>query len=398
MRLAYVAPFGFAPKNTTARRVMPMARAMVARGHQAGVVVPAYDDPESFGRHWNDSGVEVHTLPRPRGMALPLASVPLTQLALARSALRRLERWRPDIVHVFKPKAVSGLVQALLWRRRDRPGLVLDCDDWEGKAGWSANEPYSWWQREVFERQERWGLDACDARTTASLELARRRGAVPVERIVNGFDADTYRLWCEAPPPSASPPRPHAVIYTRFYDVPPEEWVQLVVSLLTREPELTLSIVGAGPRSPMADMLPALERQGLSDRVRVCGWLDFARLGAFFADCDLALMPMADTLANRSKCSVRYIDLMIAGVPIVASPVGEATAYVRDGETGYLAAEASMEALTAAAARALQDPQRGVMAQQARAYAMGELSWSRLTASLDGLYETVLAARASLRR
>ena len=146
----------------------------------------------------------------------------------------------------------------------------------------------------------------------------------------------------------------------------------------------------------MAQALPALEAQGLADRVRVHGWLDFAGLGAFFADCDLALMPLADTVANRSKCSVRYMDLMVAGVPIVASPVGEATTYVRDGETGYLARDASMEALTAAAAYALRDPNRGRMAEQARAYATGELAWDRLTAPLDGLYDAVLAARKSV--
>ncbi len=392
MNLVYVAPFGFQPKNTTARRVMPMARAMAARGHRVRVLVPPYDDPASFGRRWTDAGVEVHSLPRPRGMSVPVAGVPLTQVALARSAMRRLERWRPDIVHVFKPKAVSGLVQALLWRKRDRPGLVLDCDDWEGKAGWSANEPYSWWQRELFERQERWGLGACDARTTASAELMRRPGAEPVARIVNGYDAATYRAWREATPPSTVPPRPQGVIYTRFYDVPPEDWVRLVTGTLTSVPDLTLSIVGAGPRSPMAHVLPALEARGLSDRVRVRGWLDFAGLGAFFAGCDLALMPMADTVANRSKCSVRYIDLMVAGVPIVASPVGEATTYVRDGETGYLACDASMEAVAAAAVNALQDPARGRVAEQARTHAMGELAWDRLTEPLDGLYEVARTA------
>ena len=397
MKLVYVAPFGFAPKNTTARRVMPMARAMADRGHQVRVVVPAYDDPESSGRCWNDAGVEVRALPRPRGMGLPLVGIPLTQLALARSAMRRLQRWRPDVVHVFKPKAVSGFVQAMLWRKRDRPGLVLDCDDWEGKAGWSANEPYSWWQRELFERQERWGLGACDARTAASAELARRRGAEPVACIVNGYDAATYQAWREAEPAGSTPSQPHAVIYTRFYDVPSEIWVRLALEVLRRVPGLTISIVGAGPRSPMADMLPALEAQGLADRLRVHGWLDFAALRARLAACDIALMPMADTLANRSKCSVRYMDLMIAGVPIVASPVGEATTYVRDGDTGYLASDDSAEALAAAAVRALQDPRRSSMAAQARAYAMCDLAWTRLAAPLDGLYEAALRARASRR-
>ncbi|MCY4110960.1 MAG: hypothetical protein OXF96_03340, partial [Chloroflexi bacterium] len=77
--------------------------------------------------------------------------------------------------------------------------------------------------------------------------------------------------------------------------------------------------------------------------------------------------------------------------------VGEATTYVRDGETGYLARDASMEALTAAAVSALQDPNRGRVAEQARTYAMGELAWKRLTAPLSALYEGVLADLARAR-
>ena len=65
MDVAFVAPFGFAPKSTTLRRVMPMARALVARGLGVRVVVPPYDDPRSFGRRWDDHGVQVVCLERP---------------------------------------------------------------------------------------------------------------------------------------------------------------------------------------------------------------------------------------------------------------------------------------------------------------------------------------------
>ena len=56
-----------------------------------------------------------------------------------------------------------------------------------------------------------------------------------------------------------------------------------------------------------------------------------------------------------------------------------------------------MEALTDAAVSALQDSKRGQIAEQARAYAMRELAWERLTAPLVGLYEEVLAGRARAR-
>ena len=54
-----------------------------------------------------------------------------------------------------------------------------------------------------------------------------------------------------------------------------------------------------------------------------------------------------------------------------------------------------MEALTAAAVHALQDPNRGRVVGQARAYARRELAWDRLTAPLGGIYEAVRVARES---
>ena len=59
MDVVFIAPFGFEPKNTTSRRVMPMARALVSVGHRIRVVVPPYDDPGTYGDTWEDGGVEV---------------------------------------------------------------------------------------------------------------------------------------------------------------------------------------------------------------------------------------------------------------------------------------------------------------------------------------------------
>jgi glycosyltransferase involved in cell wall biosynthesis len=366
-----------------------MARAMVARGYDVRVVVPPYDDPANYGRCWVDDGVDVEILGRPVVAGIPLVGTALTQLALARGAVEAIDRWQPDVVHVFKPKAVSGLVQALLARRRDRPAIVLDTDDWEGKAGWSRNEAYSWWQKELFERQEQWGLRGCDARTAASAELARRSGAEPVVRIVNGYDAQTYAPWrtikSEGPPCSTQ----HALVYTRFYDYPVEGWVQLVLGVLKAIPDLRLSMVGSGPLTPIERIQREVAVHGVSDRLSVYGWTAFDDLPERFAGSDIALMPMADSLANRSKCSVRYVDLMVAGVPIVASPVGEASTYVRDRVTGYLADDSSVEALVAAVSKGLSDPVRGDVAERACSYAKRELSWKRLTEPLDGLYAAV---------
>lgn len=408
MRLACIAPFGFAPKNTTGRRLLPMARALAARGHDVRVIVPPYDDPANYGRAWKDAGVEIVCLKRPRLAGLPVVGQAYTQWALARQAVAAVLAGRPDLVHVFKPKAVSGLAQHLLWRRARRPCLVLDTDDWEGKAGWSAYEDYPRWQAEVFDWQERSGLRRCDAVSAASRTLEERArrlpAAVPVVHLPNGFDPQTYANWRQPVEPAVARRKLGfagdqrvVLIYTRFFEYPVDAWVD-VIGRLARADALThFAVLGSGKYGQESALASRLHSAGLAGRVRFLGWVAFDDLPTVFAAADVGLLAMTDTLANRSKCSLKFTDLMSAGVPVVATPVGEATTYVRDGETGFLAADDSPAALAAATLRALTARHRVARSERAREHATRELAWERLVAPLDELYAMALE-RAAARR
>jgi len=52
---------------------------------------------------------------------------------------------------------------------------------------------------------------------------------------------------------------------------------------------------------------------------------------------DIGVMPLQDTLFNRAKCAFKAIEYMACGVPVVASPVGEANYIIQNGENGFLA-------------------------------------------------------------
>ena len=408
MYAVYIAPFGFAPKNTTARRVMPMARAAAAVGHRVRVIVPPYDDPGTYGREWEDDEVEVTCLPRPRFDGTVLVGPAWTQWQLARAAAELVKDWRPDVVHVFKPKAVSGLAQMLIARRRERPAIVLDLDDWEGRAGWSRNEDYPRPLVELFEFQERLGMRRCDAITAASRLLAERPGAVdpdcPRLHIPNGFDPAAYEDW--APDRVGSAFRRSlgigsdaqlVLIYTRFFDYGLEAWARVIRDIALQSPTVRFLVLGAGKFGQERDLAADMRVSGLGDRMSFLGWLPFADIPSALAAVDVALMPLADTVANQAKCSPRYIDLMYAGVPVVTTPVGEALTFIRDGETGYVAADASPEAVTATVLRALAATEIADVRMRASRRATEELSWERLTAPLTGLYEGAVARAASRR-
>ena len=382
-----------------------MARAAAATGHRVRVIVPPYDDPATYGREWEDSDVEVTCLPRPRFDGTVLVGAAWTQWRLARAAADLVTKWRPDLVHVFKPKAVSGLAQTLIARRRERPAIVLDLDDWEGRDGWSQNEDYARALVELFEIQERLGMQRCDAFTTASRLLAERAGEVASDRprlhIPNGFDPAAYENW--------SPNRVGGafrrslgigsaaqliLIYTRFFDYGLEQWAHVIREIAAKSPAARFLVLGAGKFGQERDLAADMRISGLADRMSFLGWLPFADIPSALAAVDLALMPLADTVANRAKCSPRYIDLMYAGVPVVTTPVGEALTFITDGETGYVAADSSPSEVAAAVRRALTAKGGSELRARARRRAVDELSWERLTEPLTGLYEGAVSRAA----
>src|SRR5438067_2136936 len=117
-RLVLVAPFACTPKSTTRLRVLPLARALAANGHQVTVLLPPYDNPAEGGQTFCSGAARVEALPVDSGLREESWRQAIAQPRLALALARRTLALRPDVVHVFKPKAVSGLTQTLLWYRR----------------------------------------------------------------------------------------------------------------------------------------------------------------------------------------------------------------------------------------------------------------------------------------
>ena len=401
MDVVFLAPFGFSSKNTTGRRLLPMARAIVAEGHRARVLVPPYDEPSLYGKSWEDCGVEVCCVNGPRFVGGSFSAQMWAQCQLAQACAKLVREWAPDLVHIFKPKAVSGLAQLFISLRSGRPGIVLDLDDWEGRDGWSANEDYSRLLVEIFDLQERVGMRRCDAFTAASRRLAKRALGLAAGRevlhIPNGFDQSAYADWNLD---RASADRDDfrssiglsqsdrlALIYTRFFDYEVSSWVELIRSIAASSRTTRFLVIGAGKFGQEKDLSDAIGDLGLSSRIMFMGWTKFEALPSLFVASDVALMPMTNNLANQAKCSPRFVDLMYAGVPVVTTPVGEASTFITDGFTGYVADSDQPAAVAAASLRALTDCEVANVREQARMRVCEELSWSSVTVPLPDLYE-----------
>ncbi|MCD6288882.1 MAG: glycosyltransferase, partial [Anaerolineae bacterium] len=325
MRIVMIGPFGIRVRGTMWRRALPLARALIRRGHHVTMILPPWDSPADAGHTWEDGGVLIvntHT-DHP--------------VQIVSEMLRLTVAHRPDVVHVFKPKAYAGAILQILWYLRAtglwRGRLVLDADDWEGPGGWNERAGYTRPMRWLFAWQERWGFRHADALTVASRWLAAQAhvmGTSLAVHIPNGIDIES---WPERPTP---PPPPTALLLTRFVEFAPAQLPAIWRYVHARLPDARLIVAGGSLRGEdriarrlMTAELPHAEVQWL-------GEIPSQAIPSLCARAHLAFFPAKSNRINRAKCPARLADVMAAGLPVVASQVGEHETYIVHKKTGLL--------------------------------------------------------------
>lgn len=397
LRISLIAPFGLKHKGTASARILPLAEALAERGHLVRVCVPPWDDPEpslpSFARC---NGVELVTVSlRPAPLALQLPRR-LGQTALA---------FKPDVIHVFKPKAYSGLT-ALLFSLRGKP-FVLDTDDWEGAGGWNDINPYSLLQKRLFAWQERDLPRRAAAVTVASRTLQTQVWGFGVARdkvfyLPNGVSPTKYAGWQGAKAEEATQRwqaklglegKTVLLAYTRFAEFKAPRLLEIVRRTLDLLPpaqaeNTRLLVVGGGFFGEEKGLHELAQHYGLSGKVIVTGQAAWEDLPGLLRCGDVALYPFDDTLINRARCSVKFLELLLAERPVVTEAVGQQSEYLREGEGGHLVAPGDTAAFAAAAAQLLQlSPEsRHELGAIAARRLYSEFSWSKLVEQAEAAY------------
>jgi glycosyltransferase involved in cell wall biosynthesis len=362
LRIALVAPFGLRAKGTTRARALPLARELARHGHDVALFIPPYDSPEDAGKRWSDAGVEVVNVPLPRMGA----SSPIRYFIFAWSLLRTVVAWQPEIVHVFKPKGPSGLVATALWATRgwgraafvSNCPLVIDSDDWEGPGGWNDDPRvgYSPLQKRFFAWQERTGLSHADAWTVTS-ECLRQRAVLfgaASEKVfvlhngVSNFGFENPESVLVNHQSSLVNPQ-SAILYTRFAGVRPADVIAIWARVRQDLSDARLTVVGRGVGGEERELA------GVSG-IEVAGWAEPEQLPALFAGMQVAVVPWADTPSNRARHSAKVLELMAAGLSVVAYAVGELP--VTLGETGILVPPGDAAAFAQGVAELLADADR----------------------------------------
>jgi glycosyltransferase involved in cell wall biosynthesis len=385
-RVTMLAPFGIRPKGTLAARMLPLAQALVRRGHQVTIVAPPVHNPQDAGQRVLYGGVAVtHTqLPRLPG---PAHAGEYALLLLARAMADQ-----PEVLHLFKPRGYSGLAALLARFLSPSVALVVDTDDWEGWGGWNDLLPYPRAAKQLFAWQERDLPRRARAVTVASRTLQTQvwgAGVAP-ERVFylpNGLSPLAHALLA-TPRPTPDPARPPVLLlYTRFWEFDVREVVATLAAIVQHSPRARLLVVGQGERGEERDLLRLAERAGLAEAITYHGWVEPPHLPALFASADIALAPIDDTLINRARCSVKLLELMASGLAVVAGRVGQALEYIEDGRSGLLVAPGDPAALARAVLRLLDDaPLREQLGAGGRERAARCFRWDDLALEAERAY------------
>jgi glycosyltransferase involved in cell wall biosynthesis len=181
----------------------------------------------------------------------------------------------------------------------------------------------------------------------------------------------------------------YILLYTRFFEFKIDRVLAVFRRVVDKVPQARLLVVGKGFHEEEQQLIEQARLIGLHNQIDYMGWVDPDALPGFFAQSRVAIYPFDDTLINRTKCAVKLIDLLAAGVPVVADAVGQNMEYIRHNETGWLVPSGNVEAMAGAVVAVLSDPSR---AKNIGTAAMQDMrlrfDWDRLVESVEKIYQS----------
>ena len=217
-------------------------------------------------------------------------------------------------------------------------------------------------------------LVQADLVVTVSTDLqkwVKRVRSGPVVTVFNGFEP----LWFAHPDPTSG-----GRVRLGFIGHP-KPWhgadrlLDLLVSLGHRGFDPELMIIGGGPGAD--DLAARADRLGLFDQVIITGARPPAVASGLLTTCDIGLAPyrFQDPFYF---CPLKVIDYLAAGVPIVASAIGDIPELVADA--GFTVPPDDDDAIADAVQRLILDPSlRRRLGAAGRTRAMDSLTWQSAT-------------------
>ncbi|MRS11786.1 MAG: glycosyltransferase family 4 protein [Actinobacteria bacterium] len=437
MRIALFTDTYLPEVNGAVTSIDSHTRLLGERGHEVLIICPRYRKPILY--------VVPHVTIQ-RYHSFSFISNKDTRIALPTmaSVARKLRKFRPDVVHVHTPLSIGiiGLATARMMKlpivetyhtyipdfmQYLEPHRLLRLDDLQDRVrnsiifermftsgtfhGLEALEEKGRRAAEEITSVAREALGALGGQTverpadlttrfaweftrtvynradlvitpSATLQraLVENGVTVPVEHLSNGIDLSLVK-----PKESYSPTG--RLLHAGRLGF--EKNIDIVVSafaiLLETQPQLTLDILGDGPACE--SLTRQAERLGISDRVRMRGFMDRRSLGKVYREYDAFVT--ASTIETQG---IVLLEAMAAGLPIAGVRALAIPELVVDGRDGLLVEPGDERALAGVTERLVTDEALRARLGTAAMADVQPHSLPDVVTRLEGLYERVLAS------
>jgi glycosyltransferase involved in cell wall biosynthesis len=157
-----------------------------------------------------------------------------------------------------------------------------------------------------------------------------------------------------------------------------------------RVPQATLRVVGNGP---LASRVAALEDKLGRDVVEFIGEVPHYRIPALVRDADVGVAPYPP-LEDFYFSPMKVVEYMAAGLPVVASAIGQIRELVDDQCTGLLVPPGDISALAKALERLADSPKlRHQLGARAQRRVLSRYSWSRIGRRIEEAFSHAVERR-----
>jgi len=298
-----------------------------------------------------------------------------------------------DIVHAFESRPVV-IWPALYAQRFCDAKLVMDWSDWFGRGG-SVEERTSPVVRTLlrpvetfFEEHFRCRADGTTVINTVLRDKALKLGVAAETLLLlrNGSDVDDLQSLSVS-------------LARESLDLPLDvDLVGYVGAVFPRDAELmarAFDLIQA--TRPSARLLlvgycnvPIEEYVSNPQEVYRTGWVPYADIGTYLSACDVCWLPLRNSGGNRGRWPLKLNDYLAVGRPIVATNVGDLTAFFSDHPVGLVVPD-EPETLAEGVLTLLDSPQMAqTMGDLGRRLAETDFSWDALARELAVFYRQVL--------
>ena len=355
-----------------ALHLLAITSAFAALGHQTEVVGVAAN-PDGPLETW---GVPQHLVPHP-GRSQGRVRELRKQVVVEEVAARGIEvaaRLRPDLVYErLSLFGTAGLSVAAASRARHV--VEINALLTREEASWRGLH-----DAERAQAAEARVLAGADLRVAVSAEVAAEvrpyAADGPLMVVPNGVDVDLFRDRLDRTRARAELGLPDSARLACFTgSLRPWHGLDTAIEAIATLPnDVHLVVAGDGP--VRVELNRRADDLGLDGRVHWLGQVAHREIPVVLAACEVALAPYP-ALQEFAFSPLKLYEYLAAGIPVVASAIGQIPQALDGGRWGTLTAPGDSGALAAGIAGVLRDPVAAqARAELAREYAMVEHGWT----------------------